>query len=493
MNYQNFDLLSVLFQTASDGIAVADTKTHRFILVNSMMSAMTGYTVAELLEMCVADIHPPANLDYVLEQFNEQVKQGRGLALNIPILRKDKTIFYADVNSSTVLVGDLPEEHEYLIGIFRDITERRTMELRIADSEKKLETIIDSCPDAITVTDMMGIVTECDRATLQLHGYITKAEVIGMSAFNFFTPNELDRAKTGLTRTLTEGIIHNVEYTLLRKDGSTFIASLSASVIKDAKGQPMSFVAITQDITERKEADRKLQNAFDQLRKVEQEKDELYANISHEFRTPLVAIKGFGELCLNDSELSPIQQENMQVILRNTLRLENLVNEVLDYSMLKSGRMPFKEETFSVFELTTEILREMKVIIDEKRIVFECDCPPDDVVTLDRAQISKMIRNLISNAIKYSFEKGRVNIISRINGGMWEFSIQDCGIGIAAADLPKLFARFSRLTTNVRGIGLGLSICKGIVERYEGELLVESKGVEQGSTFKFRIPLIKNE
>ena len=140
------------------------------------------------------------------------------------------------------------------IGTVTDITERKKAEKEVIESEEKLRRILDSSPDAITVTDLNGNIIECNQATSMMHGF-NKKELIGKNALELFSPKDLERAKESLKKTLESESVKNLEYTLLTKDGQEFPAELSACLIRDASGNPLSFVAITKDITERKKAE----------------------------------------------------------------------------------------------------------------------------------------------------------------------------------------------------------------------------------------------
>jgi len=151
------------------------------------------------------------------------------------------------------------EEEERIGLILQDIIEKKK-------AEEKIRNILESSPDAITVTDLQGNITECNEATLQLHKFSSKEEIIGKSALMFFPKREQKRATENLQKTLKEGSIKNIEYTLLRKDGKEFPAELSASFIKDPSGKPVAFVAITKDITERKKAEGTLKESEEKFR-----------------------------------------------------------------------------------------------------------------------------------------------------------------------------------------------------------------------------------
>ncbi|MBN1694337.1 PAS domain S-box protein [candidate division WOR-3 bacterium] len=145
-----------------------------------------------------------------------------------------------------------------LLEVVRDITKKNKLEQALRDSEQLYKILVDTAPYAVTVTDLKGEVTFTSDRALEIYGYETLEEVLGKSAFIFIAPFDRKRAKANMKKTLEKGIVRNLEYTLLRKDGSSFIGEMNASLIKDDKGQPQAFVAITRDITERKENEKKL-------------------------------------------------------------------------------------------------------------------------------------------------------------------------------------------------------------------------------------------
>ncbi|GAG24130.1 unnamed protein product, partial [marine sediment metagenome] len=146
----------------------------------------------------------------------------------------------------------------YFVAVFENITERKRAEKALRSSEEKLRNVFRSSPDAITVTNLEGNITECNQATLEIHGFSSRKELIGKNAFDLIAPKDHQVALENMKKTLKEGFIRNVEYTLLTKDGTEFPAELSASVIRDASGRAASLVAITSDITLRKKMEETL-------------------------------------------------------------------------------------------------------------------------------------------------------------------------------------------------------------------------------------------
>ena len=272
------------------------------------------------------------------------------------------------------------------------------------------------------------------------------------------------------------------------------IYELIGTPFKNLDGS-ISGLQIFRDVTERKLADEKLKKAFEELMEIDRLKDEFYEDASHELRTPLIAIKGFAEILIKSPELNENLRDDVETVLRNELRLETLILGMLDYSRLKSGKVQFEKDQFRVSEILTELKQEQDLLIKKKQLSIEEIFDPDIELVLDKYQIKKVIENLFTNTIKFSFAGGKILITSSIKNGLWTFSVRDYGIGIPKEEIPKLFTRFHRLKNSegmrANGLGLGLAICKKIVNFYDGKIWAESAGLNKGTTITFQIDLPK--
>jgi PAS domain S-box-containing protein len=228
------------------------------------------------------------------------------------------------------------------------------------------------------------------------------------------------------------------------------------------------------------------------LREVDRLRSELLANISHELRTPLGLIKVFcASLLEEDVEFDRVtQREFLSNIQQETERLEDLVNNLLDLSRIQNGRLWIDKCPTDVGQLAREIMKAMGIQLVQHQLV--CDFSPEPLVAMvDPRGFEQVLRNLLSNAVKYSPAGGAITVQGREEEGHLLVRVSDQGIGIPAEELPKIFERFYRveneITASVRGAGLGLAVCQGIVEAHGGRIWVEStQGA--GSTFCFTLP-----
>ena len=202
----------------------------------------------------VSMIHPE-DREKNVAKIKELLESATILEYEFRIIRPDNSIRY--IFQSIEVSRDSTGKPLRAVGIMQDITERKKIEKEVIESEEKLKRILDSSPDAITVTDLNGNIIECNQATSKIYGSL-KTELIGKNALELFSPKDRKKAKDNLKKTLELGSIKNLEYTLLTKDGREYPAELSASLIRDASGNPLSFVAIIRDITERKKAEEEI-------------------------------------------------------------------------------------------------------------------------------------------------------------------------------------------------------------------------------------------
>jgi PAS domain S-box-containing protein len=369
---------------------------------------------------------------------------------------------------------------EYANGLELKV-EERTRELR--QSEGKLRSIFVSSPDAITVTDLNGNVTECNQATLNLHGYSSKNEVIGKNAFEFIAKKDHEKALENMKKTLQCGSIKNVEYTFLTKDGREFPAELSASVIKDSSENLTGLVAMTKDIRARKQAEEALRESQQKLIKSEKlaAVGEVAAMVGHDLRNPLAGIVGaiyYLKMKLG-SKIDEKQREMLELIEKNVEYSNKIVNDLLDYSL---DMQPELRET------TPEaVIKEALSLVTVPSNVKILDLGQRGLkINVDVEQMKRVFVNITKNAIDAMPKGGKLTIKSRKISDDFEVTFADTGAGMTKHVLERIWSPL--FTTKAKGMGLGLAICKRIVELHGGRISVKSV-VGKGTTFTIVVPL----
>lgn len=265
-----------------------------------------------------------------------------------------------------------------------------------------------------------------------------------------------------------------------RKDGSLFWNELTVSPVHDKRGKLINFIGIQNDISARKEAEKRIQ--------------EFYSIVSHELRTPLTSIRTSLGLLEEGSggELTEESEKIVEIALRNTDRLVRLVSDMLDFRKIESENLKLNFEQLSAQDVVERVIRELSSTAESHKITLQYDQENGIEFSADRDRIIQILTNLTANAIKFSPKMSVVKIEAKHGReGFIKFSVTDTGPGIPRSEFGKLFKKFQQVdssdTRRAGGTGLGLNISKSLVELHGGNIGVDSK-LGHGSTFWFEIP-----
>lgn len=394
--------------------------------------------------------------------------------------KADGTVFPAEVLLSRFRL----EEKEYLQATVRDITQRKQAEEKIELAIEEWERTFNSITDLVFIQDKDFTITKVNKsccAALKLK----PEEIIGRKCYQVL--HNLDHPWPGCPGAATQSdrTPHEAEI----DDPHIGVPLLvTVSPIFNAKGEFAGLVHVARDISERK----KVENA---LREIIEMKTNFTSTVSHELRTPLAAIKeGIGIVLDGTSgAISEDQKEFLDIAKRNVDRLTRIINDILDFQKLESGKMAFNMQANDINEVVSEAGKTMRAVIEQKGLVLALELDEKlPKIQFDRDKIIQVLTNLINNAVKFT-EKGNIKIRTAREENIIKVSVKDTGVGIKETDIPLLFERFKQLdsgmTRKTGGTGLGLSICKDIVDKHNGKVWVESKAGE-GSTFSFGLPVI---
>jgi len=243
------------------------------------------------------------------------------------------------------------------------------------------------------------------------------------------------------------------------------------------------------------ERTRELVAANDQLKELDKLKSRFLSNVSHELKTPLTAIVGLAANMLDGitGRLNDKQREYLSDIRASSDRLARLIKDLLDLSIIESGRVEFRPAPFALVSLVREVANSLRPVAEQKLINIEViSTEASPTVWADRDRIAQVLTNLIGNAIKFTSPQGRVMVSAQMNGGAWaEVTIGDTGPGVPAEEAERIFDEFYQLTRpgiESRGVGLGLAISKKLVEMHGGKIGVKSE-MGKGSIFYFTVPV----
>ena len=376
-----------------------------------------------------------------------------------------------------------------LLRVLHYAIERKQAEVVLRASETKYRTLVDTTPDGITLTDLNGNLVLCNQQTARLHGYDSPEAMIGVNVYDLFTPADRQLAALNAQKTLRDDRVFNIEYTLVRKDGSKFPAELSAALLHDENSNPTGFIGITRDITERKQA-------IEAERHLMKIREEFIASVSHELRTPLFSLLGYLDLLLNGKVNNyDTQKEFLTRASKDANRLLDKVNELLDFSLLESEHLMLNLEKVDLSVLILELLHSFQEQADARRISLKfIPKDPSLIAEVDPSRMRRVLEHLVDNAFKFSEVGSTVLVTGESTNDNIIINVIDQGVGIPEADISKIFEKYYQVshthTENVYGLGLGLYTAKQIIEAHGGSISVKSQ-LGAGSTFTLTIPVKK--
>jgi len=494
--------------------------------VNDRTCLDLGYTRDEFLRMSIRDCQTSENAQKTYEVFTRVYETGtpvKNYALEAS--RKDGSVITFEMFVS-LMRNSLGQPIGFRC-LSRDITERKKMEDALRASEERARTIITTIPDPYFENDLRGKFTFVNAAFKQFSGY-TDSEIKNASFKVFVDQSFVDELFSLYNSVYTTGLpLKNVEIQAVLKSGERRLVNLSVSLIRDNQGNPTGFSGIIRDITEKKKAEEMILQSEKSLREYSETlemrvrertaelekskiaaeeasraKSDFLAHISHEFQTPLNAVVGFTKV-LQDrmfGEINDKQEEFLRYIADAGANLSRIIAEIVDVAQVKSGRIKLQVAPVVIAEVLSRTTRLLASQIEDKKqlLTVDVDLDADTSIEGDVQKIQQIFFNLLNNAVKYTGEGGTIQIhvartlhaTSRREG--ISIAFKDTGSGIRAADMSKLFEAFGTLqsayTRSEKGIGVGLSLTKQLVELHGGDISVESE-FGKGSCFTVFLPL----
>jgi len=407
------------------------------------------------------------------------------------------TIKRPDGAVRSLLVSGLPHfdkttwDFKGVYGTAEDITEKLDAEKQL----RMLSEIIEQNPSMVFVTDLDGTIQYVNTMFKKMTGF-TNEEVIGHNPRILQSGLTLVETYKDMWGTILSGQKWQGEIQNKRKDGTVFWASLTVSPVALYSDTINHFVAVHEDITERKLAEEKLTAAKEQAEIASRAKSEILANTSHELRTPLNAIIGFSSSIQNET-FGPMNNtayvDYINIIKESGEHLLDLINDILDVASLEASQVALCITTFRLADVLKSSLQLVAPRAEQVGITITCDCIDQDTfVTADERRIKQIFLNLLSNAVKFTTAGGTVAIsFEKSDAEGLTIAVSDTGIGMDEADITKAMMQFGQVesdhTRKYHGTGLGLPLTQGLVELHGGTLeVVSQKG--DGTTVKVHLP-----
>lgn len=456
-------------------------------LWNPAAERIFGWTESEVMKKNVSDIFP-VNPEENEELFKKILKRS---ITNYEVKRKKKDGTVIDVSISSVILHDTEGKVSGVLSLSSDISSRK----RYEETLKKLYQATEQSPVSIVITDVKGNIEYVNPNLCDVSGFSFN-EVIGKNPRIFKSGSKSIEDYRELWNTILSGNQWKGEFENKRKDGSIYWESGSISPIRNDNGEITHFIAVKEDITDKKRILEELILAKTRAEEANKTKDVFLANMSHELRTPLIGILGYSDL-LTDILEEEDKIEMAKGIKRSGKRLLNTLNMILNFTKIEADKY---EIIFKPLKIKDELESVYKMFYGaavEKNLDFSLQIKdPELTINIDSAFFAVIMENLINNAIKFT-SKGYIKIIAgKIKGDMIEIKVKDTGIGIEKDHHEAIFEEFRQVSEGInrefQGTGLGLSIARKYVEMMNGTIKVESK-IGEGSVFTIVFPAYKND
>jgi PAS domain S-box-containing protein len=506
---QSEERFKLLVESVRDyAIFMLDPNGH-VLTWNAGAERFKGYRAQEIIGQHFSRFYPPDALARGLPEHELQVAGKTGVFEDEGWrVRKDGSLFWANV-----VITAMRDAQGELVGfakVTRDLTQRRAHEEDLRRSEERFRLLIEGVADyAIFMLDPNGRVSTWNMGAERIKGY-SADEIIGQH-FSIFYPQDVKDSgwpAHELQEAAEKGKFIDTGWRL-RKDGTTFWANVTITALRDDAGKLLGFAKLTRDLTEAKRAEAMEtanqqreemldaeRNARMAAQRATRLKDEFLATLSHELRTPLSAILGWTQLLLRpEASKGPEKQKRaIEVIDRNARAQVKLIDDLLDLSRVMTGKLRLDLHQVSLASIVEAAVDSARPSADVKGIRLKSILSSNpDIVSADSTRLQQVVWNLLTNAIKFTPKGGQVQVLlQRVNSHL-ELSVSDTGIGIPANYLPHVFDRFSQKDSSTTrafgGLGLGLAICKQLVELHGGSIRAASLGEGRGATFSVQLPL----
>lgn len=516
-------LIETVLGAVVDGIITLQARNGVIATMNPAAERMFGYDPAEIIGHNASLLIPElernereGSLEYYTASNAERAS---GLEREVVGRRKDGTVFPLEIAVSEMWLGG----QRFFTGVLRDITARRQAEEALLKAEALQRSIFNSAYFSSIATDAKGVIQIFNVGAERMLGYKAEEVVNLVTPADISDPDEVIARAAALSVELgttiapgfeamvfkaSRGIEDIYELTYIRKDGSRFPAVLSVTALRDAHEHIIGYLLIAIDNSARKrvEAERAMldqilldKNAELELARIVADKanlakSEFLSSMSHELRTPLGAILGFAQLMESAVPApSTSQLRSINQILQAGWYLLELINEILDLALIESGKLSLSLEPISLAEVMNECRAMTEAQAHKRNVSMTFPTFPDALfVFADRTRLKQVLINLLTNAIKYNRTGGTVSVkVSTNRPDSIRISVGDSGMGLSAEQITQLFQPFNRLgqEANVEeGTGIGLVVCKRLVELMGGSIGVDS-AVGEGCVFWIEMSL----
>ena len=494
------------FQSIVEGISdIAYTTDSKGLVtyISPVSEKIIGYTPEEILGKSYENFIFSEDLDYVRKEYKNLFK-GKTSAIEHRIVARSGQIIWVRNLGSVSKIGD----NHIMSGIMSDITVRKAAEESLKVNENKFRSLFEQLNDAAIIHNLKGDIIDVNERTCELLEY-EKEELLRLNLIDIHPDDELHKGKEFLEQTKETGYA-KFESKLLSRTGKV-IPVLISSRMPDMNNDIVN--ALVRDITKEKQAEeemknlntklekrveertKKLKQANEKVRALLKTKSEFVNQVAHDLRTPLTPIMGLIPIVGNDIKTKK-NKELFEVIKNNAKLLNDLVVDTLNIARLDSGKIEFNLEKQDLNEIVSFILKNNKENMKDVKIENKIS-KGKYYVLADRTRIIEVLENLINNSLKFMEKDKKLVFSAKRKKQAIEVSVTDNGMGMTKEQLKHVFDEFYKGDASrhesAGSSGLGLSICRRIIENHDGKIWAESDGAGKGTTISFTLPEWREE
>ena len=504
--------LAAIIESSNDAI-MSGSLDLCFTSWNDGAERMFGYTAEEVIGKPITLLMPEEHREEALSLVDEVVQEARVVKLETVRQHEDGSEVHVAFTYSPI--RDSSGEVVGLSAIGQDVTERKRAEAAIRESEAKFRAFVETTEEWVWASDGHNTHTYSNPAVERILG-VKPEELVGRNWLDFVLEEDREKVAEAIAQRADDkagwsGLVIRWRHA----DGSIRHLESNATPVLGPQGEVVGWQGTDRDVTHRIQAERDRERllaveqearAFaeaaqhdlaaqnERLRELDRLKDEFIALVSHELRTPLTSIRGYTELLLDGEagKLTGDQRQFLGVVERNAHRLLHLVGDLLFLAQVEAGKLVLDIGALDLSNVASESVETARPQAEAKNITLTLATGPVPLIAGDRARIAQLLDNLVSNAMKFTPEGGRVDVRVRALKQRAVLEVRDSGMGIPAGEQEFLFQRFFRTSTAteqaIQGTGLGLAISKAIVEAHSGRITVTSEEGE-GTNFQVTLPL----
>jgi PAS domain S-box-containing protein len=437
----------------------------------------------------ILDFFAPESVMVIRQKVKEVLGSGQAWDEELKIITAAKQEIW--VRSIGKAVLDDSGAVTGLRGVLQNIHEQKLARQLLQASEEKFRKMFELSPVGMTLTDLeTGMILEYNQAFQESTGY--SADELKSITIQQLTPEEyMPAIHRQVAALFQEGVYGSFQIEQVRKDGSRFPVLLNGLLVTGDQGRPMVW-SFRQDISEIKKRKQMISKLNEDLQALNEQKDRLFSVISHDLRGLVGNTDLLLDFLVNAAGGSPADiQELIRKARQSSAVTKALLEDLLLWARNQMNKIGFNPASLTLQPVIAQVLEALHAQSALKQLQLVSKVPGGISVRADQEMLKAILRNLVSNAIKFSYPKGTITVMADLTGEMVVVSVRDEGVGIAPENQEKLFDSNHNLTTRgtegEKGSGLGLAICQDFVSRHGGKIMVESQ-LNKGSTFSFTLP-----